>query len=233
MKKIYSNEHIINDIKYILHTEPIFSRSGNKGTCTPKLKWYDPRWCKDFYEHLSNIIEFLGFSPYAIEIHPGKSENGKNNIKTLSNSIKQLHNWYYTKYGKDVLIFIENRTNQQIQDGSDIKKFWRLFRDNNPDLISKTGIVLDIQQLYTSTKNLKKEFKVEFSKIPSDSLIGAHIHERHKKPEFKYIPKEIWEYIANENQWTNTNRPFHILLEVHPHKHVIETYKFCKTYLKI
>lgn len=130
VKKIYSNEHIINDIKYILHTEPIFSRSGNKGTCAPKLKWYDPRWCKDFYEHLSNIIEFLGFSPYAIEIHPRKSENGKNSIKTLSNSIKQLHNWYYTKYGKDVLIFIENRTNQQIQDGSDIKKFWRLFRDN-------------------------------------------------------------------------------------------------------
>lgn len=233
VKKIYTKDHIQNEVKYILHTEPIFSRTGNNGSCTPKLKWYDANWLENFSEHLFSIINFLGKSPYAIEIHPGKYENGKNNIKSLSKAIKNLHDLYSERYGNDVLIFIENRTYQYIQDGSDIEEFWKLFSIKYPDLVHKTGIVLDIQQLYTATKKFNKDFKIEFSKIPSDSLIGAHIHERHKTPEFKYIPEEIWDYIAKENRWNNNNRPFHILLEVHPHNHVIDTYNFCKNYLRI
>lgn len=180
-----------------------------------------------------SIIDFLDQTPYAIEIHPGKYDNGKNNFKTLSKAVKKLHDLYYNKYNKDILIFIENRTDQYIQDGSDIEDFWKLFSQLYPELVHKTGIVLDIQQLYTSTKKFKKDFKKEFSRIPKNSLIGAHIHERHKTPKCKYIPREIWDYVAIENQWSNQNRPFHILLEVHPHNHVIDTYQFCKKYLKI
>lgn len=233
VKEIYTNDHIVNEIKYILHTEPIFKRKGAKGFNTPKLQWYNPSWFDRFCKHIFSIIDFFCSTPYAIEIHPGEYEEGKNNEKTLSKAIQGLHGAYTDRYGEEVLIFIENRTNQYIQDGSDIESFWKLFSRDYPNLIHKTGIVLDIQQLYTATKKFKKDFKIEFSKIPPNSLIGAHIHEKHKTPRFKYIPKEIWEFVAKEQQWTNQNRAFHILPEVHPHSHVIETYTFCKRFLKI
>jgi hypothetical protein len=233
VKEIYTNHHIFNETKYILHTEPIFSRKGAKGRKMPKIQWYNSSWFDKFCKHLFSIIDFFSSTPYAIEIHPGISEKGKNNEKTLSRAIQRLHDTYTDRYGEEVLIFIENRTDQYIQDGSDIQSFWELFSRDYPDLIHKTGIVLDIQQFYTATKKFNKDFRIEFSRIPPDSLIGAHIHERHKAPRCEYIPREIWEFVANEQQWTSQNRAFHILPEVHPHSHVIETYNFCKNFLKI
>lgn len=233
VKKIYIKDHFPKKINYILHTEPIFSRKGSEGTNTPKLKWYSSSWFNEFCKHIFSIIDFFSMTPYAIEIHPGKYENRKNNKKILSKAIKKLHYNFTNRYGDDILIFIENRTDQYIQDGSDIESFWKLFSKKYPELMHNTGIVLDVQQLYTATKKLNKDFKTEFSKIPLNSLIGAHIHERHKAPKCKYISREIWEFVANEQQWMSQKRAFHILPEVHPHSHVIETYKFCKKKLKI
>lgn len=231
VQKIYTNDNF--NFKYILHTDPVFNRKGLNGNRTSKLHWYNSSWFENFVKHIFSIVDFFDSTPYAVEIHPGQYERGKNNIKTFSAAIKQLHNIYSDKYGKDLLIFIENRTNQYIQLGSDVKRFWNYFNSKYPDLIYKTGIVLDIQQLFTATKNQNKNFKIEFSNIPQDSLIGTHIHERHFKPQCKHIPPQIWNYLADNHGWVNQNRLFHVLPEVHPHSHIIPTYKFCKNYLRI
>lgn len=38
VKEIYTNDKQLNEINYILHTEPVFSRNGMYGSCTPKLR---------------------------------------------------------------------------------------------------------------------------------------------------------------------------------------------------
>lgn len=73
-----------------------------------------------------------------------------------------------------------------------------------------------------------------FLKIPPESLIGAHIHERHGLPKFKYIPKDTWRFIADENQFkARKDRQFHILLDIHLHKDVYKTYRFCRDFLEL
>lgn len=232
VKKIYTKSSSATNVQYILHTEPVFSRKGQKKSCTSHLKWYDSNWLKNFLKHLFNIVDFFKYPPYAIEIHPGMSKKGKNNIKTFSQAIDTLHNEYFDKYGISPLIFIENRTNQHIQDGTGIKEFWNYFKDEYAHLTNETGIILDIQQLYTSTKNY--DFKLEFKKIPEESLMGVHIHERHRKPLCKHIPKEIWQFVADNHHWSGKeNRSFHVLPEVHHSGDVLYTYIFCKDFLRI
>lgn len=229
--KLYSKDLISDNVNYILHTEPVFNRKGINENITSKLHWYSSSWFDEFVKHVFSIIDFFQVLPYAIEIHPGQSERKKNNIEAFLAAIEKLHNIYLDTYDKELLLFIENRTSQYIQNGTNIKQFWNYFSNKYPELTDKTGIVLDIQQLYTATKNRNKNFQTEFSKIPPDSLIGAHIHERHKKPSCKYIPIEIWDYVAENLDWREG--VFHILPEVHPHSHVVPTYEFCMNYLNL
>lgn len=137
VKQIYSSDRSVTEARYILHTEPVFSRKGAKKTCTPHLEWYNPSWMKKFLTHIYSIIDYFNQTPYAIEIHPGMSKSGKNNIKTFSNAIDMLHKKYFDKYGKETLIFIENRTDQYIQDGTDIREFWNYFKEEFPHLTGK------------------------------------------------------------------------------------------------
>jgi hypothetical protein len=201
---------------------------GTKSSCTPKLEWYNLNWLDNFKTHVFSIIDYLGTTHYAIEIHPGNFDRGKNNIKVLSDAIKNLHEKYHQKYNQKVLIFIENRTGQHIKDGEDIKDFWEYFKEHYPNLTDKTGIILDIQQFHTVNKG---DFKKEFSKIPKDCLIGVHIHKgRHQVPaEDDKIP---WKYVSEQiNELGTKNRPLHILHEVDHAKHAEKTYEFCKSYL--
>ena len=224
VKKLYSKTVFKTNIKYILHTEPVFRRYGSNGSVTPQLRWYDNNWIEKFLKHVFSIIDFLEVNPYAIEIHPSKSQGDKNNIRVFSEAIKRLCDEYNQKYYEKVLILIENRTGQYIQNGEDIRDFWRFFKDKCPDLVANVGIMLDIQQLYTVTKD---NFISEFSKIPKDCLYGVHIHTRHGIPSiFDDVP---WEHVSDELKSTGSkDRPFHILPEVHHSKQVEETYLFCK-----
>ncbi|HHV75515.1 MAG TPA: hypothetical protein GXX41_12955 [Thermoanaerobacterium sp.] len=114
VKKIYSYDILKEDVKYILHTEPVVRRCGLDGCLTPQLEWYDNNWMEKFLRHVFSIVDFLGVKPYAIEIQPEKSQ--ENNIKVFSKAIKRLYDEYTNKYN-ELLIFIENRTRQYIQDG--------------------------------------------------------------------------------------------------------------------
>lgn len=236
VKHLYSSGFLDKNVEYVLHTEPVFSRHGIDGSCTPKLEWYNLDWLQKFIEHIFSIIDFFGVTPHAIEIHPGKYERGKNNIKVLSKAIDIIHTEYNLKYDEKTLIFIENRTDQYIQDGSDIEDFWKYFSNQYPHLTDKTGIILDIQQFYTSTKKFKLDFKSEFSKISKDSLLGVHIHGRKGRAHQVPVKDDIipWEFVRDEILNLGDNqRPFHVLPEVHHLKHTEMTYEFCKNFLEL
>ncbi|WP_048190500.1 hypothetical protein [Methanobacterium sp. SMA-27] len=214
-----------NELKYMLHTEPV---ENNK----KQLKWYDPRWMNQFLKHIFSIIDFLGIEPYAIELHPGTFLEGQNNIKVFSEGINTLYTTFFEKYHKKVIIFVENRIRQFIASGEDLNEFWEFFSTKYPQLADKVGIVLDIQQLYTNSKFFGESFTDEFDKIPNNSLYGVHIHHNHGTPSIEDdIP---WKYVAdNLDSKIKSDRPFHVLPEVHNPTQVEETYNFCKNILNL
>ncbi len=224
---LYNNDKLVDKINYILHTEPVFRRNGCDNSVMTDLKWYDTNWVDNFIKHIFSIIDFLGEIPYAIEIHPGRSLRKKNNFKNLANGIETLNNKFYDRYNKKILVFIENRTGQQIKSGKDINNFWKLFSENYTDLVNNVGIILDIQQLCTVSK---EKFVEEFLKIPKNSLSGLHIHTKHQIPSEKDIIP--WQFISNEIKSIETDKTLHILPEVFHSKHVDVTYDFCKNVMK-
>ena len=52
VNKLYTKEKNPHKINYILHTDPVFSRQGNNGSCTSKLNWYNSGWVNDFLKHV-------------------------------------------------------------------------------------------------------------------------------------------------------------------------------------
>lgn len=110
------------------------------GCClTPQLDWYENSWMEEFLKHVFSIFDFLGVKLYVIEINPSKSQ--RNNIKVFSKAIKRLYDAYKNRYNEKVLIFIENRTGQYIQDGEDVNDFWMLFKNRYPNLTRNVGII--------------------------------------------------------------------------------------------
>lgn len=87
--------------------------------------------------------------------------------------------------------------------------------------MNKFGIVLDIQQLSTVTR---QNFLPSFSQIPIDCLKGFHIHRLHRPPKTgDGIPwKEIFEKIARI--------PNDIIInpEIHHNNQVAGVIRFCK-----
>lgn len=69
VQHLYTPGFFDKEIKYVLHTEPVFSHQGLNGSCTPKLEWYNPNWVQKFIKHVFSIIDFFQITPYAIEIH--------------------------------------------------------------------------------------------------------------------------------------------------------------------
>lgn len=206
---LYSNDQSTAKINYILHTEPVFSRKGCNGTLTTHLKWYDKNWINSFISHITSIIDFLGIAPYAIEIHPGYGLRKKNTFENLSLAIERLYNEMIDRYNQGSLIFIENRTGQQIKSGTDLKEFWNYFNKRYPDLVQDIGIILDIQQLFSVTRH---KFEEEFLRIPKDSLYGLHIHIKHQPPaEEDEIP---WKFVSQEIESMKKERTLHILPEL-------------------
>ena len=174
------------ELKYILHTEPDLKHHA-------LLRWHDRKWLEQFVSMVVSLSEFLGKPASIIEIHPGNRR--KNSFSEIAKSIRFLLDKYREVFGVEPLILLENRTEQRISRGREIRDFWNTLSRNYLDLIRKFGIVLDVQQLYTrETKDLKKGLKgIEleilrerliqaFNIIPSEALKGFHIHCRHNTP---------------------------------------------------
>ena len=173
-------EALPEELKYILHTEPVLRGHD-------VLKWYDKRWLDQFANMIIFLSESLGKPASIVEIHPG--DRSKNFFEDIVRSIRFLLDKYSEAFGVEPLILLENRTEQRISRGREIRDFWNFLSENHLDLKGKFGIVLDVQQLYTREgRDLEKKLKTiqlgilharfikAFDIIPSEAIKGFHIH---------------------------------------------------------
>jgi hypothetical protein len=210
------------DLAYILHSEPSLPRSDGYGLShQAALKWYAPEWVSELAEMLINIARRLSLPPAAIEIHPG---DRRNSIHDLIRAIHLIQKRFQTDFGVRPLILIENRTGQFLSTGRELAAFATgLSREE--DLIAAAGIVLDVQQLFTSTKSA---FLEELKAIPQESVKALHVHTKHRAPsDSDRIPwKSVFEWIKEI--------PGNLLInpEIHHRNQVLETIKFCQTMME-
>ncbi|MFA4877027.1 MAG: hypothetical protein WC586_06405 [Methanoregula sp.] len=164
-------------IPYILHTDPSLSRTDNFGIkMQPPLRWNDPAWTEKFVRMILDISDFLGTPSAKIEIHPG---DRRNSFADIVRGVKTIQTGYQDSFGIIPEILLENRTGQFISDGLEISGLWDYIMKTEPELAVSFGIVLDIQQLSTVTR---QNFLESFNLIPPECLKGFHIHRLHQPP---------------------------------------------------
>jgi hypothetical protein len=176
---LYSDVTIpVDPLPYILHTEAIIKRKseGSRGK-KPCLHWSNTQWRENFVAMLCNIAEVLGSPAKKIEIHPG--ERNEISPKDILDSVEFINSRYTRITGAEPEILLENRTGQRVRDGTDIKGLWNLCEEKYPHLLNKFGIVLDVSQLLTVTRD---HFLQSFAEIPDSCLKGFHIHYQHNPP---------------------------------------------------
>jgi hypothetical protein len=162
---------------YILHTEPSLGRNDNYGiTSQAQLKWYDAAWVGDFVRMVVDISDFLGAAAAKIEIHPG---DRRNSFADIVQAIRKIQEGFDQAFGKIPEVLLENRTGQVVSNGEEIAKYWVYLTTKEPGLKELSGIVFNIRQFKTVTKN---KFEASFSKIPDECLKGFHIHTLHRPP---------------------------------------------------
>jgi len=224
IEKIYSSNYNPNaKIKYILHTEPMLSRRDlDNKNYTAKLKWYDDKWLDDFISMLISVIKFLKITPYAIEIHPGKRKNTYGNIFFAATKIiKDI----FKVFNYKPLILLENRTGHFISNCKEVSEFMYLLEKQKSDYKNHINFVLDIYQLYKSTKDT---FENDLKLIPFNSLKAYHIHTNHSAPD---ISDEIpWKFVFD--QIKEVKNPIIINPEVFHEKNVRKTIDFCNNLLE-
>jgi hypothetical protein len=206
-------------IPYILHTEPSLSRTDGFGIKTQaRIKWYDPVWVDGFVRMVLDISDFFKIPAAKIEIHPG---DRRNSFVDIARAVKTILGRYEDAFNTIPEILLENRTRQFISDGTGISQFWHYISKNNPELPENFGIVLDIQQLFTVTR---QNFLSSFYQIPPECIKGFHIHRLHKPPKTgDGIPwKEVFRKIAGLHQNIIINP------EIHHNNKVPEVIRFCK-----
>lgn len=217
---LYKKDYKIpQELKYILHTEPSLLRNDSYSILyQPPLEWYNEVWVKKFVCMVISISKFFGIPPTIIELHPG---DRKNSFEDILKSIMFLLDKYNEVFGVEPLILIENRTRQFISNGRDINRFWKFLSANYRDLKKKVGIVLDIQQLYTVTK---ENFQREFEMVPLEALKGFHIHYKHRVPDLSdEIPwKLVFDRISNMKSNIIINP------EIHHKNKVKDAIEFCE-----
>lgn len=223
IQTLYDKEEGPKTFPYILHTEPSIPRMDGYGIRSQSpICWHTQEWKEKMIEMTIRIATQLNAVPAAIEIHPGDKRNGYRDIVNAMGSIRDS---FETNFESKPRIFLENRTGQFIEDGTTIKRFWEYLTGNRPDMADECGIVLDVQQLYTVTRN---QFLEEFRQIPLHSLKAFHIHSKHKTPSIQdQIPwRQVFETVKT------INHPVLINPEVHHDRQIDPTIQFCEDCLK-
>ncbi len=102
---------------------------------------------------LISISKHFNVPPMVVEIHPGgskvRSKISYDHLIEGSIKIIQGYDKYFSQPPLE-LILLENRTGQLISTGEDLARFWETASAAVRDIIHRLGIVLDIQQLFTS-----------------------------------------------------------------------------------
>lgn len=211
------------DCNYILHTEPAIPRTDQFGNRAQAIiKWHQPEWVHDLSMMVGSITEYFGIPADIIEIHPGDKRNA---IPDIVEGMRKIFETQSRIWGDEPNIVLENRTGQMISRGNEIASLWDYIECSATDIIDKTGVVLDVQQLYTVTK---LKFEQQLAKIPPSCLKGFHIHSKHRTPASSdQIPwKSVFSFIKTLNQ------PFFINPEVHHKNAVRPTIDFCELMLE-
>jgi len=208
---LYDNSAVPPEVIYILHSE---FRSG-------LIKWRDQNWVNRMVEMLILIANHFGVPPIAVEIHPG----GRNTNDDLINATRLLLQKYKDGFDHLPLILLENRTKQFISNGKQLARFWRRVSEVGDDIIGQMGIVLDVQQLFTSVNEDIKVFLEHLRIIPEEAIKGVHIHYGHRNPTKEDpIPwKSVFSFLSKLSQ------PLIINPEVHHHNQVRNTISFCES----
>ena len=216
------DDEIPEGLKYILHTEPSLSKPNRYGRrITPPINWHDEKWASKYLDMILEITSYLDHPPSVIEIHPGYQNNCFEDVVSF---ILMILDAYENENGNVPLILLENRTEQFISRGRDIKEYWKYVNQDHPNLVDNSGIVLDVQQLFTKTRG---SFVDEFLMIPDDCLKGFHIHTNHKWPKLNdEIP---WRFVFGKIREIDHN----ILInpEIHQKGRVSQVIKFCNDLL--
>ncbi len=223
IQKLYESGTPSKNIKYILHTEPQVSRRNGKGaSCTPQLQWNNQKWVRDFANMAISISKIFGVPPAGIEIHPGGRHNTYSDIVRSIITIREL---FKNSFNTIPFVVLENRTGQIVSNGEQIHDFWQVLLFKNKSLSKDVGIVLDIQQLYTVTKN---DFLKQLNFIPHESVKGLHIHCKHRTPsvENKIPWAKVFAWIGKIKHKIFLNP------EVHHHSQAIDTISFCNEMMK-
>jgi len=215
-------EETPQSLKYVFHTEPSIGKSNRYGRrIYSEIKWYDEVWSNRYLEMILSIIDYLNHPPSIIEIHPGDTQNNYDNLARFEKSIIETFKSYFDY---KPVILLENRTEQFISTGKQIKTYWNHIKDEHSDLVKDTGIVLDIQQLHTKTGD---RFLQELEQIPKDCLKGFHIHTKHRWPKLNdLIP---WRYVFGKIKQLDQN--IIINPEIHQKKRVSQAIEFCNSLL--
>jgi hypothetical protein len=221
-------DNTINNVQYILHTEPCFPRIFH-------LKWYDDKWITEFINHIESIIQVLGRNNLsAIEIHPGLPQHNKNTLQTLVKGITQL-----TQHFTKIPIMVENRAdNHIVGTGTEMTQLCETIDSlGNSSSFKFFGFALDFQQLYKSCKDNKVDFIEELSLVPIDWVKAIHIHSLRGKALSHQYPREDdvidWKHVKNLIHQFPEKEKIIVLPEVHNEKATLLTVKFCKQYLDL
>lgn len=209
-------------IPYILHTEPSLARNDNFGiSAQAPLMWHNAEWVGSFVRMILDISGYLGSPPAKIEIHPG---DRRNSFADIMRAMQTIQDAFSLVSGTVPEILLENRTGQIVSTGEEIAAFWEYLSTQHPEMKKTVGIVLDVQQLKTVTKN---RFEASFAQIPDECLKGFHIHTLHRSPKSTdSIPwRDVFHSIARLSQDIIINP------EIHHNNQVTEVIRFCNDML--
>jgi len=220
--ELYDAETRPAPLPYILHTEPSLPRRGEYGIPSPPapLRWYDRDWTDALVEMTILVAERLNAAPAAVEIHPGDRRNGNGDVVAGMAAIRDA---FEERFGTAPAVLLENRTDGQfIGTGKAIARFWAHLASAAPELAGDCGVVLDVQQLYTKTKD---DFLAHLGAIPPDALKAFHIHRLHRVVPSLADPipwREVFALIRE------LGRPVLVNPEVHHLGLVAPTMAFCR-----
>jgi hypothetical protein len=209
-----------HNIKYILHTEPSLPRSDGYGLShQAALKWHEQAWVESMIEMIISISDYLKAPAAMIEIHPG---DRRNTCQDLIGACREILNRYNQAVGETPQLLLENRTGQFVSTGDDLADFWGEVVGVPGGLSTAVGIVLDIQQLYTVTR---EDFERQFSMIPLEAIKGLHVHSRHRTPSLEdRIP---WRIVFDRLR--KSEAPLIINPEIHHGSSVPAALAFCRS----
>ncbi len=168
--KLYGEGRFEKD--YILHTDPELKPSHI-------LYWNLPKWRNTYLESIVEFSYFIGKPPCAVEFHPSKPKRSREHmIKLILEAFDKFKELNFLSS-----ILIENRTGMFISTVEDMIKFYETVSDNlSSKELSKFGFCIDISQLYTQ---IKRDPSKDLKKLPKSSILGWHIHYKHKPPSDK------------------------------------------------